>query len=70
MEKVCPRCKLPQEGINQCEYCGLVFKNYKEEIPVSQDVYKKIITLPLFPDISEEEIDYVVKAVIDFESSI
>jgi hypothetical protein len=31
MEKVCPRCKLPQEGINLCEYCGLVFKNYKED---------------------------------------
>jgi hypothetical protein len=29
MEKVCPRCKLPQDGINQCEYCGLIFKNYK-----------------------------------------
>ena len=22
---VCPRCKLPYEGINKCEYCGLVF---------------------------------------------
>jgi hypothetical protein len=31
MEKECPRCKLPQEGINQCEYCGLVFKNYKKD---------------------------------------
>jgi hypothetical protein len=31
MGKVCPRCKIPQEGINQCEYCGLVFKNYKED---------------------------------------
>jgi hypothetical protein len=31
MEKVCPRCKLPQEGINLCEYCGLVFKNYKQD---------------------------------------
>jgi hypothetical protein len=30
MVKVCPRCKLPQDGINQCEYCGLVFKDYKE----------------------------------------
>jgi hypothetical protein len=30
MGKVCPRCKLPQEGINQCDYCGLVFKNFKE----------------------------------------
>jgi DNA-directed RNA polymerase subunit RPC12/RpoP len=22
----CPRCKLPQRGINECEYCGLVFE--------------------------------------------
>ena len=22
---VCPRCKLPFEGITKCEYCGLVF---------------------------------------------
>jgi RNA polymerase subunit RPABC4/transcription elongation factor Spt4 len=22
----CPRCKLPQKGIDECEYCGLVFK--------------------------------------------
>ncbi len=22
----CPRCKLPQRGINKCEYCGLVFE--------------------------------------------
>jgi predicted Zn finger-like uncharacterized protein len=21
----CPRCKLPQKGIDECEYCGLVF---------------------------------------------
>lgn len=25
MKKVCPRCEYPQEGINECEYCGLVF---------------------------------------------
>jgi len=24
-KNVCPRCKLPYEGINGCEYCGLVF---------------------------------------------
>ena len=30
MENVCPRCKLPQKGINECEYCGLVFRNYKD----------------------------------------
>jgi hypothetical protein len=31
MEKVCPRCKLPQEGVYECEYCGLVFAQYTKE---------------------------------------
>ena len=27
---ICPRCKLPQEGVFQCQYCGYVFsKNEK-----------------------------------------
>ena len=30
MEKVCPRCKLPQKGIYVCEYCGLIFAKYKK----------------------------------------
>ena len=30
MEKVCPRCKLPQIGVNVCEYCGLIFAKYKK----------------------------------------
>lgn len=25
MGKICPRCKYPQEGIYECEYCGFVF---------------------------------------------
>jgi len=24
-KNVCPRCKVPFEEINKCEYCGLVF---------------------------------------------
>ena len=30
MEKICPRCKYPQEGIHECEYCGLVFAHHKK----------------------------------------
>ena len=34
MGKVCPRCEYPQEGIYECEYCGLVFdQNNKTQIP-------------------------------------
>lgn len=38
MEKVCPRCKLPQEGINECEYCGLVFAQYTKETKKEQRI--------------------------------
>jgi len=34
MRKVCPRCEYPQEGIYECEYCGLIFdQNNKTQIP-------------------------------------
>jgi len=34
MKKVCPRCEYPQEGIYECEYCGLVFDQHdKAQIP-------------------------------------
>jgi hypothetical protein len=34
MGKVCPRCKYPQEGIYECEYCGLIFDQHnKTQIP-------------------------------------
>ena len=26
----CPRCKLPQEGIYRCQYCGYVLSKYKK----------------------------------------
>ena len=30
MGKVCPRCKLPQIGVYECEYCGLKFNEYQK----------------------------------------
>ncbi len=30
MEKVCPRCKIPQNGIYECKYCGLKFNEYQK----------------------------------------
>ena len=44
MEKVCPRCKLPQNGINECEYCGLIFAKYKKLTFKEKLSQKKILT--------------------------
>jgi hypothetical protein len=47
MEKVCPRCKLPQNGINECKYCGLIFAKYKKLTFKEKLSQKKILTSEL-----------------------
>ena len=47
MEKVCPRCKLPQNGINECKYCGLNFAKYKKLKFKEKLSQKKILTSEL-----------------------
>lgn len=32
----CPRCKLPQKGIDKCEYCGFVFEEKSKPKKISQ----------------------------------
>ena len=43
------------------------WKNHKEPIPVSLKVYERIVTLPLFPEISDKEINYVIKILKSFK---
>ena len=43
MEKVCPRCKYPQEGIDKCEYCGLVFAQYDKTQITKESNWKNAI---------------------------
>jgi hypothetical protein len=37
----CPRCSLKQEESPQCEYCGLVFEEFRESVQASKLVYLK-----------------------------
>jgi hypothetical protein len=37
----CPRCNLEQEESKQCEYCGLVFEEFRESIQASKVVHPK-----------------------------
>jgi len=34
-----------------------------EEFPVTEDVFKRIITLPLFPRMSEQQVEYVINSI-------
>ena len=37
-----------------------------EEYPVTEDVFKRIITLPLFPRMSEHELTYICNKIVDY----
>ena len=38
-----------------------MYKNCRADCPVVEDVWKKLLTLPLYPDLTLEEQDYIVK---------
>lgn len=44
-----------------------LFRSYDARVPVAERVWKNMITLPLFPDLKDTEIDYVVEALQDFD---
>ncbi len=44
-----------------------LFKNYAVEIPVAQRVWQTFVTLPLFPDLTDAEVDYVVEALREYD---
>lgn len=43
-----------------------IYKKYRADVPVTEKIWKKLVTLPLFPDLTEEEIDKIVEAVKGF----
>ena len=42
------------------------YQEYKTELPVTEAVYKRILTLPLYYDMSEEEMKKVIDKIKDF----
>lgn len=44
-----------------------IFKPYRTDLPVSEEVWKKIVTLPLYPDLTEEEIGFIIETVKSFK---
>lgn len=46
-----------------------IFKDHHEPIPVAREVWKTLVTLPLFPDLTDAEVDYVVQGLKEFEAA-
>ncbi len=47
-----------------------LFKGYVANTPVALEIWQTMLTLPLFPDLTEAEVDYVVERLLDFEQNI
>ncbi len=43
-----------------------IYKPYRVRLPVTEDVYKRIITLPLYPELTPVGINRVIRTVLDF----
>jgi len=44
-----------------------LYKKFKSNIPVALKTWKELLTLPLFPDLKINEVDYVISQVVKFD---
>lgn len=45
-----------------------MYKQYKGETPVSDAVWKRLLTLPLYPDLKDDEVKFIINSVLEFFS--
>ena len=43
------------------------FKSFDSECPVSKKIWRTFVTLPLHADLTDEEVDYIVDALLEFD---
>ncbi len=43
-----------------------LFKDYRTPLPVTERVWKKIVTLPLYPDMTDEHVENIVETIRNF----
>ena len=71
MEKKCPRCGLPQKGVNECQYCGFVFHNesvfnnatsrkYGIKILIKNPTISLLVIIPIFLSLMLYILQYMV----------
>ncbi len=45
-----------------------MYKPYYRNLPITEGIWTKLVTLPLFPDMTQDEIDLVISSIIEFYS--
>jgi perosamine synthetase len=43
-----------------------MYQSYRTFLPVAERIWRRIVTLPLFPDLTNEQIDYIVECIQEF----
>jgi perosamine synthetase len=43
-----------------------MYHHFKGETPIANAVWKKLLTLPLFPDLKNEEVDFIIQEIKEF----
>jgi perosamine synthetase len=47
-----------------------LYEEYDSDLPVSKRIWKEFVTLPLFPDLTNEEVDYVIACIREFDREL
>ena len=45
-----------------------MYKPWYRELPVAERVWQRLVTLPWFPDLTDEEVDQIIEAVTAFQA--
>lgn len=45
-----------------------MYKKFRGDTPVSDAVWKRLLTLPLYPDLSDKEVDFIIRSILEFFS--
>jgi dTDP-4-amino-4,6-dideoxygalactose transaminase len=43
-----------------------MYKDYYRKLPITESVWKNLVTLPLYPDLEEEDFQLIIKTIRDF----
>ena len=46
-----------------------MYKPYATSLPVTELAYTRIVTLPLYPDLTDEQVNYIIDAIRDYPAS-
>ncbi len=46
-----------------------MYKPYATSLPVTEQAYTRIVTLPLYPDLTDDQVQYIIAAIRDYPAS-